>query len=128
MDLLVGQSGDGRGELRHSAVRVSIDATFVRKAAKTYDTAKLAEGSSLEGRRVVVEDVVTSGGEVVVSTMELRARGAVVDVALCVLDREEGGRERPRQHGVELRPLLCRGDLEAARSTTAAQGGHTSDG
>ncbi len=38
-------------------------AAFVRKQAKRYGTAKLAEGVRFEGRRVlVVEDVITTGG------------------------------------------------------------------
>jgi orotate phosphoribosyltransferase len=61
---------------------------MVRKAAKTYGTAKLAEGPDVTGRRLlVVEDVITTGGQVVKSTGDLRERGAVVDTALCVIDR-----------------------------------------
>ena len=45
-----------------------IPAAFVRKEAKAYGTAKLAEGAPVEGRRVViVEDVVTTGGQVALS-------------------------------------------------------------
>lgn len=48
---------------------------FVRKAAKSYGTCRSAEGAELAGRQVlVVEDVVTSGGQVIASTEELRAR------------------------------------------------------
>jgi orotate phosphoribosyltransferase len=61
---------------------------MVRKVAKAYGTAKLAEGPDVAGRRVlVVEDVVTTGGQVVKSTGDLRERGALVDAALCVIDR-----------------------------------------
>ena len=55
---------------------------FVRKQAKQYGTARLSEGAEVAGRRVlVVEDVVTSGGQVVISTGELRKLGAHVDHA-----------------------------------------------
>ena len=41
---------------------------FVRKEAKTYGTCRLAEGGEVDGRRLtVVEDVVTSGGQVIMS-------------------------------------------------------------
>jgi orotate phosphoribosyltransferase len=61
---------------------------LVRKEAKTYGTAKLAEGSEIDGRRIlVVEDVITTGGQVIASTEELRSRGAIVDAVLCVIDR-----------------------------------------
>ena len=54
-----------------------IPALFVRKEAKTYGTCQLAEGTDVDGRRLtVVEDVVTSGGQVVISCGDLRERGA----------------------------------------------------
>ena len=88
---------------------------FVRKQAKEYGTARLCEGAEVAGRRVlVVEDVVTSGGQVVISTGELRKLGAHVDHALCVIDRQEGGAEALADHGIKLRALLTRADLDAA--------------
>jgi orotate phosphoribosyltransferase len=89
---------------------------FVRKEAKTYGTCRLAEGGDLEGRRVtVVEDVVTSGGQVVTSCGDLRDRGAVVEHALCVIDRESGGPEALTDIGVELRPLYRMSELGPSR-------------
>jgi orotate phosphoribosyltransferase len=65
---------------------------LVRKEAKTYGTAKLAEGPEIAGRQVlVVEDVITTGGQVVLSTEELRSRGALVATVLCVIDRRGRG-------------------------------------
>lgn len=44
---------------------------FVRKQAKTYGTCQLAEGGRVRGRRLaVIEDVVTSGGQVIESCRE----------------------------------------------------------
>ncbi|TVR95075.1 MAG: orotate phosphoribosyltransferase [Trueperaceae bacterium] len=88
---------------------------FVRKAAKPYGTRRVAEGSDVEGRRVlVVEDVVTSGGQVVASTRDLRDLGADVDHALCVIDREAGGPDALATIGVALHPLFTMTDLKAA--------------
>ena len=87
---------------------------FVRKEAKKYGTARLAEGAEVAGRRVlVVEDVVTSGGQVVISTKDLRGLGAHVDHALCVIDRQEGGAQALAAEGITLRALLTRADLDA---------------
>ncbi|MER5941963.1 orotate phosphoribosyltransferase [Streptomyces sp. NPDC001928] len=88
---------------------------FVRKQAKPYGTCRLAEGSEVAGRRVlVVEDVVTSGGQIVLSTAELRALGADINAALCVIDREQGGAEALAAEGIELISLLTATDLRDA--------------
>ena len=90
---------------------------FVRKVAKDYGTRRLAEGAGIACRHVaVVEDVVTSGGQIAISTRELRELGAIVDTALCVIDRQEGGAQALAADGIALRSLLTRADLEAARS------------
>lgn len=83
---------------------------LVRKQAKTYGTAKLAEGPDFAGRRVlVVEDVITTGGQVAQSTRDLRERGAVVDSVLCVIDRSRGSHAPLDQAGLRVLALL---DLE----------------
>jgi orotate phosphoribosyltransferase len=92
---------------------------FVRKEAKTYGTCRLAEGAEVAGRRVlVVEDVVTIGGQIVLSTEELRALGADVRAALCVIDRQQGGREALAEAGIELLALLTAEDLRTAAVAT----------
>jgi orotate phosphoribosyltransferase len=88
---------------------------FVRKQAKAYGTCRLAEGGELAGRRLcVIEDVVTSGGQIVESVAELRSLGAQVDSALCVIDRESGGRAKLAEIGIELRPLYTMSELQQA--------------
>jgi orotate phosphoribosyltransferase len=90
---------------------------FVRKTAKPYGTGRLAEGADVADRQVlVVEDVVTSGGQIAASAQGLRALSARVDHALCVIDREEGGAEALAAEGIRLRSLLRREDLEKAVS------------
>lgn len=89
-----------------------LPAVFVRKEAKAYGTCRLAEGGDVDGRRLtVIEDVVTSGGQVVTSCGDLRERGAVVEAALCVIDREAGGPEALAAIGVELHPLYTMTEL-----------------
>ncbi|MCB0980246.1 MAG: orotate phosphoribosyltransferase, partial [Ilumatobacter sp.] len=65
------------------SLHTGIPAAFVRKKAKEYGTARLAEGAAIEGKVVtVVEDVITTGGQVVISTNDLRERGAIVQHVL----------------------------------------------
>ena len=100
-----------------------IPALFVRKEAKTYGTCQLAEGGVIDGTRLtVVEDVVTSGGQVITSCGDLRDRGAIVEHALCVIDRESGGPAGLADIGVELRPLFTMTELKAAARARAEPG------
>jgi orotate phosphoribosyltransferase len=92
-----------------------LPALFVRKEAKSYGTCRLAEGGEVDGRRLtVVEDVVTSGGQVVASCGDLRERGAIVEHAVCVIDREDGGPKNLADVGVELHSLFTMSELESA--------------
>jgi orotate phosphoribosyltransferase len=85
---------------------------IVRKAAKEYGTTKRIEGVFEPGECVcVVEDVVTSGGALLESVEALREAGLVVNTAVCVVDREEGGADALARHAVRLRPLFRAGDL-----------------
>ena len=89
-----------------------LPAVFVRKVAKDYGTCKLAEGSEVKGKRLlVVEDVVTTGGQIVLSVQALRRLDAIVEHAICVIDRESGGREALVAAGVKLTPLFQQSEL-----------------
>ena len=94
---------------------------FVRKQAKTYGTCRLAEGAEVAGASLaVIEDVVTSGGQVVESCAALRELGASVAVVLCVVDREAGGRENIASAGLELRCLYTLSELQSAAGGAGA--------
>lgn len=100
------------------SARTELPALFVRKVAKTYGTARLAEGGEVAGRRLlVVEDVVTSGGQVVTSCGDLRNLGAVVEDAVCVIDRQSGGPEALAAIDVALGSLFTMAELTAAAAS-----------
>jgi orotate phosphoribosyltransferase len=85
---------------------------FVRKEAKNYGTARLAEGAPVSGRRlVIIEDVVTTGGQVAQSARELADRGSLVDTALCVLDRSDGHHGPLEDAGITLVSLFTAAEL-----------------
>jgi orotate phosphoribosyltransferase len=89
------------------SLQTGIPAVFVRKKAKEYGTCKLAEGVDIAGKKVcIVEDVVTTGGQIIVSTKELRARGAVIDSVLCVIDRSSEGKRNLLEHDLQLYSLF----------------------
>jgi orotate phosphoribosyltransferase len=85
---------------------------IVRGQAKEYGTANRLEGHFEPGERVLlVEDLVTSGGAALAAVFALREAGLEVENALCVLDRDEGGRESLAAVRVTLHPLFGRADL-----------------
>lgn len=61
---------------------------FVRKAPKSYGTQKHVEGGVVAGKRIcLIEDVITTGGQVIQSAEVLRQLGASVEHVLCVIWR-----------------------------------------
>ncbi len=93
---------------QHSGLPV----VFVRKKAKDYGTCQLAEGADIKGQTLlVVEDVVTSGGQILLSVADLRALGAVITDVVCVIDREAGGADNLAREGLRLHSLFTMTEL-----------------
>jgi len=89
-EVLAGLEMGGIPVVTALSITCGMKSAFVRKKAKEYGTCKLAEGSAIGGKRVcIVEDVVTTGGQIIESAKELRARGAIIDTVLCVILRDE---------------------------------------
>lgn len=89
------------------SLRTGLPVAFVRKEAKRYGTARLAEGPDIDGRRVtLVEDIVTTGGQVAISANELRALGASVDRAVVVIDRSRGAHAPLDEAGITITSLF----------------------
>lgn len=91
----------------------SIPVCFVRKAAKTYGTEKFAEGIDIKDRKVcIIEDVITTGGQVIQSGQDLQTVGAKIDSVLCVINR--GGDSASAtlgKQGLRLISLFSRSDF-----------------
>ena len=96
------------------SLKTGLPAAFVRKVAKNYGTCKLAEGAEIKGKKVcVIEDVVTTGGQIFLSVNELRKLGAVVNEVVCVILRGADSRALLAKEGLNLIPLLTMEELEA---------------
>lgn len=83
-----------------------------RKEAKAYGTKKLIEGQFKPNQRcVIIEDVVTSGSSILETEADLRKEGLLVDQAVIILDREQGGLENLRKRGIEVAALITMSKL-----------------
>jgi orotate phosphoribosyltransferase len=89
---------------------------IVRKEAKAYGTERRLEGVFEPGEEVcLVEDVVTSGGAAAEAIDVLREAGLQCRVAVCVVDREEGGADALARKAVRLHALFRASDVLQAR-------------
>ncbi len=97
------------------SLETGIPVVFVRKTAKEYGTCKFAEGPSVKGKRItLIEDVITTGGQVVISCEDLRKEGAIIENVLCVIDRSEGQTEKLQEAGLIMKALFTMAELKAA--------------
>ncbi len=85
------------------AYSLSKPLVYVRKEVKHHGREKMVEGMLTPGDKVLlVDDVITTGHNILNALQTLRAEGGVVEDALVLVDREEGGEEHLRKEGVKL--------------------------
>jgi orotate phosphoribosyltransferase len=98
-----------------AATALETDRPFVivRNARKAdYGTGKLIEGRLEPGETVLlVEDVVTSGGQAIEAAQTLTGQGARVERIVVVIDRLEGGMRRIADAGFACAALFTSADL-----------------
>ena len=89
------------------SLETDLPCVFVRKRAKEYGTKKITEGCAIRGKKVcIVEDVVTTGGQVILSLRALKKEGALVESALYVIHRGTDTLAF-EEEGLTLSPLFC---------------------
>ena len=84
---------------------------IVRKEAKGHGTGKWVEGMSnlpRDARVILLEDVVTTGGSTVKAINVCRHEGLQPVHVICLVDRQEGGREAIEETGVSFSSLYTR--------------------
>jgi orotate phosphoribosyltransferase len=124
LEALVSEKVDYVGGLEMGAVPIAgaiaqlsflrgapIQAFFVRKKPKEHGAKLtvegLAKGESLQGKRVViVEDVTTTGGSALKAVDVVRDAGGDIAFVLTMVDREEGAAETFRDAGLPFRSLF----------------------
>lgn len=93
-----------------------IAAFFVRKKPKEHGARLavegLAKGETLQGKRIViVEDVTTTGGSAIKAAEAVKAEGASVVRVITVVDRREGATDAFAAAKLDFKPLLTIADF-----------------
>jgi orotate phosphoribosyltransferase len=85
---------------------------FIRNQKKDYGTAKQLEGVlNKDDRVVIVEDVATTGGQVLEAAKVIAETGAKVERIIATIDRLEGARENIEKAGYAFEALFSVRDL-----------------
>ncbi len=85
---------------------------IVRNQKKDYGTSKLVEGVLEAGDVVmIVEDVMTTGGQVLEAVKSLQDAGAKIEKIVAVIDRMEGARQNIESAGYKFESLFTTADL-----------------
>lgn len=84
-DLVAGVEGAGVSHAAALAYRLNKPSIFVRNAAKTYGNKSRVEGTSVEGKRVLlIEDHISTGLSLLSAVEGLKAEGAIVTDCLAI--------------------------------------------
>ena len=85
---------------------------IVRNSKKDYGTSKLVEGTLKKGDVVLfVEDIATTGGQVLEAAKVIAEAGATVKKIVAVIDRRQGARENIEKAGYTFESILTKDDL-----------------
>ena len=85
---------------------------IIRNSKKGYGTGKMVEGVLRENDVVLlVEDIATTGGQVIEAAKIITEAGAEVKKIVCVIDRKQGAQENITQAGFNFGSLLTKDDL-----------------
>ena len=85
---------------------------IIRNAKKDYGTSKPYEGKLSAGDSVlIVEDIATTGGQVLEAAKLIAEIGARVERIVAVIDRQEGARENIEGAGFDFAALFTKADL-----------------
>ena len=110
-ELLAGLEMGGIPLVTALSLKTGKPTRFIRKEAKPYGTRQVAEGGAIQGKTLcLIEDVITTGGQALLSAKALREAGAHVSAVLCVIYRGNNPFDLEKQ-GLKLIPLFTREEL-----------------
>ncbi len=111
-DRIVGVPTAGISIATMVSQKTGIPMAYVRNEERAHGLGKRIEGEMEEGNGVVlVDDLVTTGKSVIRTSSVLKEEGAKVRGLICLIDREQGGRERLEGEGIGVHSLLTTSEL-----------------
>ncbi len=113
IEVLAGLEMGGIPLVTALSLETGLPCAFVRKQAKNYGTKKISEGCSVNNKKIcVVEDVITTGGQLILSTEDLRKEGANIQHAVCVIFRgKKDSLQKIQSTGLQLQSLFNYEDI-----------------
>ena len=110
--LIAGAELGGVALAAATAMETGKNWVIIRNSKKAYGTGKLVEGVLKAGDVVlIVEDIATTGGEVIEAAKVITEAGATVKEIVCVIDRKQGAGENIAQAGYKFESILTKDDL-----------------
>jgi len=111
-DRLAGAELGGIPLVTVASLHTGLPAVFVRNQKKSYGTANQIEGILNKGDRIIiVEDILTTGGQVIEAADTLKSLGAQITKIIAVIDRQEGAEQNIQNAGYTMQSLFTKTDL-----------------
>ena len=110
--LIAGAELGGVALAAATAMETGKNWVIIRNSKKGYGTGKLIEGVLKQGDIVLlVEDIATTGGQVLEAAKVITEAGAKVKKIVAVIDRKQGASENITSAGYKFESLLTKDDL-----------------
>ena len=110
--LIAGAELGGVALAAATAMETGKNWVIIRNSKKGYGTGKMVEGVLKQGDVVLlVEDIATTGGQVLEAAKVITEAGAKVKKIVAVIDRKQGAGENITSAGYKFESLLTKDDL-----------------
>jgi orotate phosphoribosyltransferase len=110
--LIAGPELGGIALAASASIASGVNWVIIRNSKKGYGTGKMVEGVLKEGDVVLlVEDIATTGGQVLEAAKVITGAGAKVKKIVAVIDRMQGARENINDAGYEFESIITKLDL-----------------
>jgi orotate phosphoribosyltransferase len=110
--LIAGAELGGVALAAATALETGTNWVIIRNRKKDYGTSKMVEGVLKKGDVVLlVEDIATTGGQVLEAAKDIAEAGATVKKIVCVIDRRQGAEENITGAGHVFESILTKNDL-----------------